>query len=335
MTDWLPDSGAAAAYGYSEGSDQEPPNRPRAVLIRGRSLTTSPATTEVESRGRRIHPAIEPLFDKLGELCTLPAIAEQVIQVAEDDASDADDMLAVIEQDAAVATRVMQVVNSSYCGLRNPVGDLKSAVTLLGGDRVRNLALTVSIGEQFSCVTTVGEFDPEQLWDHSVCVATVARKASLQSGVGNPDEAYLAGLLHDLGLLFISQHLHPLLPRVLAQVATGVSLVEAEQNIMAFDHAQLGAYVAWRANLPERIVSAIDYHHGPYITDIEGHELVQLVAVANYLATRYGRGSIQGRRLPAPSEGLLAPLGLTLQTLRALWDDMPETVANVSELTGF
>lgn len=298
-------------------------------------MTYATATAEPLTGGRRIHPAIEPFFQKLGELCTLPAIAEKVIQVAEDDASDADDLLAVIEQDTAVATRLMQVVNSAFCGLRNPVGDLKTAVTLLGVDRVRNLALTVSIGGQFSCVTPVGELDPARLWDHSVCVATMARRASQQSGLGNPDEAYLAGLLHDLGLLFISQHLQPLVPRVLARTATGLSLTEAEQQVMAFDHAQLGAYVAWRSQLPERIVAAIDYHHEPFVASAEGHDLAQLVAVANYLATRYGRGSIEGRRLPAPTEGLLAPLGLTLPSLRNLWDELPEAIAGVSELTGF
>ncbi|MEO1498269.1 MAG: HDOD domain-containing protein [Planctomycetota bacterium] len=297
-------------------------------------MSTAVAAAEKHA-GRRVHPSIEPLFEQLSDLCTLPAIAEKVIQVAEDETADADDLLSVIEQDAAVAARLMQVVNSAYCGLRNPVGDLKTAVTLLGVDRVRNLALTVSIGDQFGKATPLGRIDPDRLWDHSVCVATVARRTSEQSGVGNPDEAYLAGLLHDLGLLFIIQHLQPLVPRVLARMAGGLSLSEAERQVMAFDHAQLGAYVAWRAQLPERIVGAIDFHHGPYEAAGEGHELAQIVGVANYLATRYGRGSIEGRRLPAPSEGMLAPLGLTLPTLRILWEELPEAIAGVSEITGF
>lgn len=291
-------------------------------------------TFSARSGNRAVDPSIEGLFEKLSDLCTLPAIAHQVIQVAEDDSSNADDVLHVIEQDPAVATKLMQVVNSAYCGLRNPVGDLKTAVTLLGLDRVRNLALTVSIGDLFSRDTPVGSLDPVRLWDHSVCVATVSRLVAQRGHTCNPDEAYLAGLIHDLGLLFVNQHLAKLAPRVLAHCATGASLPTAERRVLAFDHAQLGAYVAWRANLPGRIVEAIDHHHATQDCPDEGRELARTVSVANYLATRYGRGSIAGRRLPAPPEGVLESMGLNLQALRHLWAELPATVANVHELSG-
>lgn len=289
-------------------------------------------TFSARSGDRAIDPSIEPLFEKLGDLCSLPAVAQKVIQVAEDPASDADDMLAVIEQDAAVATRLMQVVNSAYCGLRNPVAELKTAVTLLGSDRVRNLALTVSMGALFNRQTPVGGLDPVRLWDHSVCVATVCRLIAKRGANGNPEEAYLAGLLHDIGLLFINQELGSLVPRVLVQTATGTSLSDAERNVFAFDHAQIGSYVAWRCGFPEKLIDAIDYHHAPLCCPEESRDLVRIVAVANYLATRYGRGSLAGRRLPAPPEGVLEPMGLDLKVFRHLWAELPEAVANVSEL---
>lgn len=286
-------------------------------------------------RGERaVDASIEKHFEKLGTLCSLPSIVQNVIQVAEDASSDADDLLAVIEQDPAVAAKVMQVVNSAYCGLRNPVGDLKVAVTLLGIDRIRSLALTVSMGELFSRDTPVGRLDPVRLWDHSVCVATVCRLIAQHGADCHPEEAYLAGLLHDIGLLFINEHLASLAPRVLAQCAAGASLPTSERRVLAFDHAQLGAYVAWRSNFPERLVQAIDHHHATQECPPEGQALARVVSVANYLATRYGRGSIAGRRLPAPPEGVLEPMGLNLQALRHLWGELPEAVASVSELTG-
>jgi len=303
--------------------DQEASSRPR----------LGPETASAHAGDRAIHASIEPLFEKLSELCSLPSIAQQVIQVAEDPESDALDLLAVVEQDAAVASRLIQVVNSAYCGLRNPVADLKGAVTLLGTERVRNLALTVSVGSLFGRDTPVGRLDPERLWDHSVCVATVSRLIAQRGDHCNPEEAYLAGLLHDIGLLFINEHLATVVPRVLVRCKTGVALPEAERQVMAFDHAQVGAYVAWRANFPSRLVTAIDYHHVPLASPEEGADLTRVVAVANYLATRYGRGSVAGRRLPAPPEGVLAPMGLDLNAFREIWAQMPDTVANVSDLT--
>ena len=304
-------------------ADEPPVGAPRTGLPDG-SAAEGP---------RALHPTIEPLFEKLGELCSLPAVAQKVIQVSEDPGSDADDMLAVIETDPAVSARLMQVVNSAYCGLRNPVADLKTAVTMLGVDRVRNLALTVSIGSMFGRDTPVGRLDPVRLWDHSVCVATVCRLIAQRGRYCDPDEAYLAGLLHDLGLIIINQHLQALVPRVLVRCETGAPLPAAEREVLAFDHAQIGAYVAWRANFPERLVTAIDYHHDPLGCPEEGVELTRVVAVGNYLATRYGRGSVEGRRLPAPPEGVLESMGLNLQALRHLWAELPEAVASVEALT--
>ena len=306
------------------------------VAIAPETVSDDALATPTESAGvvRSVHPSIEPLYEQLGGLCSLPVIAEKVIQVAEDRTSDAEDLLRVIEQDRAVAARLMKVVNSAYCGLREPVSDLKMAVTMLGVDQVRNLALTVSIGGMFGRDTPAGKLDPERLWDHSICVATVSRMVAQHNGCCSPDEAYLAGLLHDIGLLFINEHLTTLIPRIMVRFQSGMPLQEAERYVMAFDHAQLGAYVVWRSSFPERLVTAIDFHHDPIGCPESGRTLTRVVSVANYLATRYGRGSIEKRRLPAPPESVLDALNLSPPALRQLWDKMPEAVANVSQLTG-
>jgi putative nucleotidyltransferase with HDIG domain len=287
----------------------------------------------LRSGERAIDPSIEPMFEQLTDLCTLPGVAQRVIQIANDPNSDTQDLLEVVETDPAVAARLMQVVNSSYCGLRNPVSDLRSALTLLGAERVRSLAMTISIGAEFGRPTPVGLLDPQRLWDHSVCVATISRMIATRCDACPPEEAYLAGLVHDMGLLFVNQHLNSLAPRVLAHMQAGMSLPNAERHVLAFDHAQVGAYVAWRCGFPREIVAAIDYHHAPAACPQDALPLVHVVTIANYLSTRFGRGSLEGRRLPAPSEGILTPMGLNLLTLRELWEDLPDTVANVRELT--
>jgi putative nucleotidyltransferase with HDIG domain len=288
----------------------------------------------IRSGERAIDPTIEPYFDKLASLCSLPAIAHKVIQVAEDENSDAKELLEVVEQDTAIASKLMKTVNSAFCGLRNPVGDLHAAISLLGVERVRNLALTVSMGSMYGRPSVAGQLDPERLWDHSVCVATISRLIAKRGGVCHPEEAYLAGLMHDIGLLFVNQHLAELSPGVLTLVNTGMPLHDAERRLLAFDHAQLGAYVAWRSSFPARLVAAIDNHHTPAGCSEDSAALTRVVFVANYLATRYGRGSIEGRRLPAPPEGILLPIGLNLLDLRSVWAELPETMQTVSSLTG-
>ena len=281
---------------------------------------------------RAINPTIEPLFEKLGALCSLPGIAQKIIVVCEDENSDAQDLLEVVEEDAAIATQVLKFVNSAYWGIRGGVADLKTAVTVLGVNKVRNLALTASVGSRFNTTSAHAYLDPQRLWDHSVCVAGVARHVASRTGYAQPEEAYMAGLLHDIGLLFIGQHLDQLVSRVFDRCEGGLPLCESERLVLAFDHAQLGAYVAWRSSLPDRLTLAIDYHHDPLSCPEAGHSLASVVCVANYLATRFGHGSIAGRRLPPPSQQLLEPIGLDLEELRLIWDDLPETITQVREM---
>lgn len=284
---------------------------------------------------RALNPTIEPLFQKLGGLCSLPDVAHKVMEVCEDPDSDSEDLRQVIEEDIAITTRMMRVVNSAYWGIRGGVADLKTAITVLGVNGVKNIALTISIGEQFLSQRFADErIDPARLWDHSVCVAAVSRIVAQRVRLAQPEEAYTAGLLHDLGLLFIGQHLNHLAQRVLTRCEDGWSLCDAERAVLAFDHAQLGAYVTWRSAFPDRLVLAIDYHHDPLSCPEPGLALARIVSVANYMATRFGRGSIEGRRLPAPSEDLLGPMGLDLGDLREIWTELPETFQQVSELTG-
>lgn len=262
----------------------------------------------------------------------MPSLAVRVLQVANDPASDISDLLEVIEQDPALATRLVKTVNSSYYGLPREVGDLRTAVTMLGMEQVRNLALTVVIGNKFSIRTPLGEIDPAQAWDHSLCVATAARLIATKTEAADPEEAYLAGLVHDLGLLVIDQNIAKQMPRVLVRFKTGDDWSAAEREVLSFDHAQLGAYIAWRSGFPSSTLAAIDLHHESDRATGESLGMVCIISVANYLVTRMGRGSIAGRRLPAPSETVFKTLDLSRQKLRAVWNLVEDTIAHVGHL---
>lgn len=281
---------------------------------------------------RPVNAKIDPLFQKLCDLCTLPSIAVQIIQVAEDENANADDLLAVIEQDPNIAMQLMKVVNSSYCAVRGGVGDLKMAIALLGTKNVRNLALTVSVGAIYNRPTTVGDINPAHLWDHSVCVATLSRSIAKRQKIGNPDEAYLIGLLHDLGLIFVNQFLGELIPKVFLLYQTGVDFYEAEKRVLGFDHVQLGAHVAMKSGLPDRHVLAIDYHRQPQACPEECSKLAHAVYVADYLASRYGHNAFESHRQPAPKAHQLSAIGLANADLKSIWSELPETLANVNEL---
>lgn len=255
----------------------------------------------------------------------------QVLAIATRGDSSADELRRVIEKDPALSVRLLQLVNSSYYSLRHEVSDLRTAVSLLGVTKVRNVALSIAMSKQFKAPSIVGNLDPQQIWDHSVSSAAAARLISEHTGVEDPEGAYLAALVHDLGLNVLEQHLPDHAPRVFVRFCAGQDWVKAEQEVMHFNHAQLGAYLASRAGFCVRTVEAIEFHHQPLNAPERSRDLSTLIAAANYLVTRRGRGSVKKRRIVA--DDAIEYLGLTNNRLRELWGELEAALDSVAELT--
>lgn len=270
--------------------------------------------------------ALETLFQRLSELSSLPSIALRIIEAAVDEGTDAEDMRQLIERDPALAARIIRIVNSSFYGMRQEVADLKSAIALLGTKQIRNVAITVFVSRQFGSTTNNDTLDRNQLWNHSMAVGAVARLLSKTLRVGDPEEAYLAGLLHDMGLLIVDQHLARHVPKIRATMDEGFSLHEAVHQILTFDPSQLGAYVAWRSRFPSRLVSAIEFHHKPeeYKGDEQG--LTDLVAISDYIATRSGSGVMEEAKPVVPPDSVFERLNLQDDRLSEIWAHIDETL---------
>ena len=269
--------------------------------------------------------ALTRLFTRIGEVSTLPSAALRIISVANDENASADDMLHVVSSDPALATRLLRQVNSSQYGLPNKVGDLRSAISLLGFREVRNLAVTVHVSDMFRGGSPYRHFDRQSLWNHMVCVATMSRMIAHTSGHSKTveEEAYLAGLLHDVGYVLIDQCLHSHFRQVLDEIGdTTTPTPQVERRILSFDHAQLGGFLAGKWNFPERIRVAIAHHHDPTAYEGEHRDLVYAVSIANYLATHRGISALGVRNVPPPSESVLAGSRLTRGQIEAIWQTL-------------
>lgn len=292
----------------------------------------SPVEAASELDVLRDNNELEQLFHRLGDLASLPAIAQQVLIIANKPDASIDEMQSVIEQDPALTIRILKTVNSAYYGLQNEIADLKSAIVHLGITPVRNLAMTVVVAKHFSRPHSIGEIDPQRLWDHSVCVAAAARKLATLCPHVEPEEAYLAGLIHDIGLSVVGQYLDQQSARIMVRFKTGRDWLEAEREILSFGHTDLGAYLAMRSGFPDRMWKSVLYHHEPHDAAEEVQRLVSLVMLANYYVTRMGRGSISGRRLVAPPADLLDNLEITRKQLADQWPHIEEVLSTVGGL---
>ena len=260
-------------------------------------------------------------------------VAQRVLALAQDETSTATDLGDVIQADPALVSRVLRRVNSSFYGLRYRVADLPTAINLLGYREIHNLALTVFVSRWFERPYEHGSYSRQTLWMHSVGVALTARLVSAVIGRAKPEEAYVGGLLHDIGLILLDQHLRRHFARVVDELRPVTPTTKVERRIFTFDHAQLGAAVAKKWQFPERITEAILFHHDPHRYLGPNRELVYIVAIANYLCSAHGWTSLGVQNVPPPDEAIYAALGLDGMALSIIQDELPETLEKAHVLT--
>jgi putative nucleotidyltransferase with HDIG domain len=155
-------------------------------------------------------------------------------------------------------------VNAPFFGLGRRISSIQHAVLLLGVRTVRNLVLSAVLVKSFGESSRDRRFDRGRLWRHTVACAAGARMLSRRLGGGDPEEAFLAGLVHDMGIVVFDQFFHDGFRRV-ADLATGMGmpLIAAEREVFGSDHAFVGRQLARRWNFPAAVAEAIGCHHEP------------------------------------------------------------------------
>jgi HD-like signal output (HDOD) protein/GGDEF domain-containing protein len=206
--------------------------------------------TDVASR-------LDRLIAKAGQLDSLPAVAAQILELTSRPEVDSAAVKACLEHDPALAAKVLRVVNSSLFGLTRAVGDLNQAVALLGIQPLKLLVLGFSLPERL-----FQDIAPEILsryWRHTLTRAVAARELAESVGRQSGDEAFLAGLLEDLGILLLIKQLGPPYLSLLDRAhAERLDLAECERRSLGFDHAALTARMLDRWGLPDRLVVVVN-----------------------------------------------------------------------------
>ncbi len=215
------------------------------------------------------------------DLPSLPHVVAKVIAIAANPEVSVAEIAAVVEKDAALAARVLRVVNSPFYGLRSRIGSLQQAVAYLGLRTLRSLSLGLSLGGLFRGLG-VGM---EEFWRHSLFCAVSARKMAPRRGL-DPEEAFVAGLLQNIGLLVMFRHLPE--QTILDLFPTGYCLdtLAAEQRELGCDHTALGELLAQHWNLPESMVAPLRFHHSPELLETlpeQAQAMAEVVCAANDL----------------------------------------------------
>lgn len=216
----------------------------------------------------------------------------------DDSTSSVDDITVLIERSQKLTTRVLSIANSAVYALEATITSLNRAISLLGFREVRTLVIMVGAVSAIKGAKLPKGFDGVGLWKHQLRTATIARELTTvllsEAGAGKipkeevlsmqPDEAYVAGLLHDIGKVFLAA-IRPNIWTAIEEISneSGLSFVEAEDAYWGMDHALIGAQVLHHWKLPLLLTDTINWHHAPTVAPAFKPES-KMLAAANLIA---------------------------------------------------
>src|SRR4051812_30278750 len=181
--------------------------------------------------------AVMAAVKKVSTIATLPEVTAQIIKTVEDPKSSAGQLHKIVAHDPALVTRILKVVNSAFYGLPGQIGSIERAIVLLGLNAVKNIAVAASLGQLFRGVKLCDGLTAKDLWAHCVAVGVAARELAKALNLPLADEAFLAGMIHDVGLLVALQNSPEQLRQVFERAKTDTRpFCEIEREITKVDH---------------------------------------------------------------------------------------------------
>lgn len=273
--------------------------------------------------------SIDEVLKLIQRLPSLPTVVMDLLATMEQDNVDIDTLARKIAQDQALTAKTLRLANSSFYGRSGDVGTMAEAIAVLGFRTVRSIVTTAGLMQSLNEVGS-GKVDLIPFWRHAIGVAVCARELAPYSQV-NPDQAFTAGLLHDIGRLvlvtqFAAQHSEVEFYRH----EHDCSALEAEQAVLGIDHAVIGQALTVHWKFPSPLQRAVGLHHA---ADIPAHApLALIVAVANSIIHTFGKSGATDEAvsvLPAP---LCSRLGLESETLLRVFTRVEKNLEAYSKL---
>ena len=271
--------------------DQSPVNYLRSASVAHRFLqkpvdVEALKATIAQAEALRVvlaNPTLRTLVSEIKSLPSLPSIYQDLMQEMQSPQASLKKASRIVAKDLGMVTKILQLVNSAFFGLRTHVSDPEQAVALLGFETIKSLVLSSQVFAQFDQARLPG-FSLEALWRHAMLTATCARRIAKEAGASQAviDEAFTAALLHDVGVLVLAANKPDDYARVLELMRVGpMPDWAAERDIFGADHAHVGAYLLGIWGLCDGIVEAVAFHQHPGDYQASGFQAVTAVHVAN------------------------------------------------------
>lgn len=254
-----------------------------------------------------IREDIQYKINNISKLATLPSVAQSILDLVNSPKSNAKDLEKVINTDQVLTSRILKTANSAFYGFQKEVATVKLAVVILGFDTIKGLALSCSIIENIKLNDEFTHFNLRSFWEHSISTAVIAQSISKILGHNVSGEAFVAGLLHDIGMLILAEEFPELLNTVMEEVEqNGTELSIAEIKHLGCTHHEVGYWLMNKWNFPESLKNAILHHHD--FLSLEKFQLSKTIEISDKLSCIHGfMGPIKNIVSEADIISLLSP----------------------------
>ena len=225
---------------------------------------------------------------------TIPAMPSAVVKLKQylsDPDVSFDELAKVIEFDPGLTANLLQLANSAYFGWSGRIKTVKEAITRLGTNRIFQMVLCMSVAPLVRKPIKGYGMEANDLWQHSIATAICAEQIARIQKIPNSEEAFTAGLLHDMGKILLGTFVEIDDRPIKDLIQTGsMSFNEAERNVLGIDHAEAAAELLQYWKLTENVVAAARWHHNPDEADEKFRDIVDLVHVADIICIKMGWG---------------------------------------------
>ena len=267
---------------------------------------------------------LNEIVHRVDELPALPHVTYRVLTLTSDPKTSIPELAETITNDQVLTAKVLRLANSAYYGYARRIFSISEALVILGFSTVRNLVLAASVYNVMDQEFPGYVLPKGDLWNHSMSTALLARVLAKKVKFEINDKAFTAGLLHDIGKIILNTYMKERFAEVLETVNSGhLPFSEAEQKILGFDHAMVGAKVAEKWNLPDELVEAIANHHHPAKSKVNP-KLTSIVHVADAASMSMGIG--------LGGDGMLYSFdGFAVKQLELSEETIEEAIAELAE----
>jgi putative nucleotidyltransferase with HDIG domain len=257
----------------------------------------------------------QELILNLGDLPPLPQVAAQVLRLASDPDSTTDELQRVVATDQALAAQTLKIANSAMFGMVREVRTLTQAIMTLGFTTIKSIVIASSARNLYKRGGT--GLQERLLWEHALVTALAARAYARELRSSRAEEAFLGGLLHDIGKSVMGLKFPERYGLLVRSVYNDVTHdeIDTELEMFGFDHTMVGEALLASWNLARSLENAVRWHHNPELAPAEDQALAAFVALGNQMALERNSGLGRPETVQDSADQATAILGLTAEAL--------------------